>query len=158
MFNSTRKLFSIAILCISCNLALAASPYASFFQQYEDEYRLKNPYVPHQINRGGYQLHAREFGADNSGPTVIMMHGFPDSLHLYDLVVPKLATERHVVVFDSLGWGKSEKPIGFEYTVAEQAADLDAVIDHFNLQQVILVVHNASAPPLLIGHWKTRIG
>jgi pimeloyl-ACP methyl ester carboxylesterase len=149
MFIPIRKLFSIAILCILCNLAFAASPYASFFQQYEDEYRLENPYVSHQINRQGYQLHAREFGASNSGPTVIMMHGFPDTLHLYDLVAPKLATKRHVVVFDFLGWGESEKPIGFDYTVAEQVADLDAIIDHFNLQQVILVMHDASGPPAI---------
>ena len=39
-----------------------------------------------------------------------MMHGFPDSLHLYDLLVPLLAQERYVIVFDFLGWGRSDKP------------------------------------------------
>ena len=137
------------VFLFSNGFVYAVSPYADFFQNYESEYRIENPYVSHQINRGGYQLHAREFGTGNSGPTVVMMHGFPDSLHLYDLIVPRVAKERHVVVFDFLGWGESEKPSGFDYTVAEQVADLEAVINHFNLQQVILVVHDASGPPAI---------
>jgi hypothetical protein len=37
--------------------------------------------------------------ADNKGrvPTIVMMHGFPDSQHLYDLVIPALAQTRHVI-------------------------------------------------------------
>jgi haloalkane dehalogenase len=34
-----------------------------------------------------------------------------------------------VVVFDFLGWGESDKPIDHQYTFANQAVDLDAVIE-----------------------------
>jgi pimeloyl-ACP methyl ester carboxylesterase len=37
----------------------------------------------------------------------VLLHGFPDDLHLYDRLVPELAGRR-VVSFDFLGWGASE--------------------------------------------------
>ena len=43
------------------------------------------------------------------GPAIVLMHGFPDDLHLYDRLVPELAGRR-VVSFDFLGWGASDKP------------------------------------------------
>ena len=38
----------------------------------------------------------------------MLLHGFPDNHHLYDRLVRM--TERHVVVFDFLGWAESDKP------------------------------------------------
>src|SRR4029453_13446819 len=60
-------------------------------------------------------------------PAVVLLHGFPDDLHLYDRLVPELAGRR-VVGFDFLGWGASDKPTGYPYTVANQSGDLDPVI------------------------------
>ncbi len=73
------------------------------------------------------------------------MHGFPDNHHLYDRLVPHLQA-RHVVVFDFLGWGESDKPEGYEYTFANQVGDLDAVIAGLGLESVVLVPHDASGP------------
>lgn len=73
------------------------------------------------------------------------MHGFPDNHHLYDRVVPHLRG-RHVVVFDFLGWGNSDKPKGYDYTFENQKGDLDAVVAGLGLDRVVLVVHDASGP------------
>lgn len=148
IYRMTKTLITV-MLFLTTGLVYAGSPFEAFFEQYEYEFRQEHPYVAHQIDRGGHQLHAREFGVGNSGPTIIMMHGFPDSLHLYDLIAPEVADDRHVVVFDFLGWGESDKPAGFDYTIAEQIVDLNAVIDHFNLQSVVLVMHDASGPPAI---------
>ncbi len=74
------------------------------------------------------------------------MHGFPDDLHLYDELVPELAGRR-VIAFDFLGWGQSDKPAGRTYTADSQTRDVAAVLDYFQLDQVVLVVHDASGPP-----------
>jgi pimeloyl-ACP methyl ester carboxylesterase len=37
-------------------------------------------------------------------PTIVVMHGFPDNLHLYDRLLPHLSPPRRVVTFDFLGW------------------------------------------------------
>jgi haloalkane dehalogenase len=78
---------------------------------------------------------------------VVLMHGFPDNVHLYDRLVPYLSPPRRVVLFDFLGWGSSDKPPGYSYTAANQVGDLDAVVAQLGLGQVVLVVHDASGPP-----------
>jgi len=97
--------------------------------------------------RGQYRINTREYAGDE--PTVVLMHGFPDNLHLYDRLVPYLSPSRRVVTFDFLGWGASDKPRGYPYTAKNQEADLDAVIKGLKLGQVVLVAHDASGPPAI---------
>jgi pimeloyl-ACP methyl ester carboxylesterase len=96
------------------------------------------------VELDGHRIYAREYpGAE---PAIVLMHGFPDDLHLYDRRVPELAGRR-VVSFDFLGWGASDKPRRYPYTAANQTADLEAVIQHLQLGSVVLVAHDASGPP-----------
>jgi haloalkane dehalogenase len=95
------------------------------------------------VQRGRYRLHVRE--RRGSGPAIVLMHGFPDNHHLYDRLVPHLP-DRHVVVFDFLGWGDSDKPRDHDYTFANQEGDLDGVASALGLDQVVLVPHDASGP------------
>jgi len=67
-------------------------------------------------------------------PPIILMHGFPDNLHLYDRLVPYLSPPRRVVLFDFLGWGSSDKPSGYAYTTANQVGELDAVLTQLGLE------------------------
>jgi pimeloyl-ACP methyl ester carboxylesterase len=50
------------------------------------------------VQRNGHRIYVREHpGAD---PPIILMHGFPNNVHLYDPLVPHLAPPRRVVLFD----------------------------------------------------------
>ncbi len=109
-------------------------------------------FTEHLVQRGQFHIFAREYAGTE--PTVILMHGFPDNLHLYDRLVPFLSPPRRVVVFDFLGWGSSDKPLGYPYTAQNQEADLDAVIKQLNLAQVVPVAHDASGPPAI--DWALR--
>ena len=82
---------------------------------------------------------------DGAGPAIVLMHGFPDNHHLYDLLVPHFEG-RHVVTFDFLGWGQSDKPEKHGYTFAKQRQDLEAVVAALDLDRVVLVPHDASGP------------
>jgi haloalkane dehalogenase len=104
-------------------------------------------YTEHVVERGPYHLYAREYPGEE--PAIVLMHGFPDNLHLYDRLLPWLSPSRRVVAFDFLGWGASEKPSGYPYTATNQVGDLDAVIEYLRLQQVVLVAHDASGPPAI---------
>jgi pimeloyl-ACP methyl ester carboxylesterase len=100
-----------------------------------------------RVRRGRHRIYVREYpGVD---PPVVLLHGFPDDLHLYDRLVPHLHPPRRVVTFDFLGWGASDKPAGYPYTAANQTGDLDAVIDQLGLERVVLVAHDASGPPAI---------
>jgi haloalkane dehalogenase len=119
-------------------------------ERHVDEFRASNPYEEHDVPRGPYHVAARRFspGAEG-GPPVLLLHGYPDSQHLYDEVIPILAREREVVSFDFLGWGASDKPDPADhvYDAASLRADLEAVIDHFGYDRMTLVVHDASGWP-----------
>jgi pimeloyl-ACP methyl ester carboxylesterase len=99
------------------------------------------------VQRDRYHIYVREYAGKE--PTIILMHGFPDNLHLYDRLIPYLWPLRHVVTFDFLGWGDSDKPLGYAYTSKNQLLDLDAVIKQRKIGQVVLVAHDASGPPAI---------
>jgi haloalkane dehalogenase len=99
------------------------------------------------VQRNQHRIYVRDYPGEE--PTIILMHGFPDNLHLYDRLCPYLSPPRRVVAFDFLGWGASDKPYGYTYTASSQVGDLDAVIAQLRLQQVILVAHDASGPPAI---------
>jgi haloalkane dehalogenase len=99
------------------------------------------------VQRDPHRIYVREYPGEE--PTIVLMHGFPDNLHLYDRLVPHLSPGRRVVVFDFLGWGASDKPTGYPYTASNQTGDLDAVIGQLGLREVTLVAHDASGPPAI---------
>ncbi len=79
------------------------------------------------------------------GPAFVLMHGFPDNLHIYDSLIPHLvARGRRVVAFDFLGFGESDKPAGASYSFGQQLGDLKAVVDALGLEKIIPVAHDAS--------------
>ena len=99
------------------------------------------------VQRDQHRIYVRDHpGAE---PAIILMHGFPDNVHLYDRLSPYLSPPRRIVLFDFLGWGSSDKPSGYPYTTDNQVGDLDAVITQLGLGQVVLVAHDASGPPAI---------
>ncbi|TIV94154.1 MAG: alpha/beta hydrolase, partial [Mesorhizobium sp.] len=44
----------------------------------------------HRIPRGEGSLYARDYAG--AGPAFVLMHGFPDNLHIWDDLVPHLVT------------------------------------------------------------------
>jgi pimeloyl-ACP methyl ester carboxylesterase len=69
----------------------------------------------------GATVHYQEFG-DASAPTLILIHGYTASTYVWKTVAPRLADAGfHVIAVDLLGFGFSEKPASFDYTIASQA-------------------------------------
>jgi pimeloyl-ACP methyl ester carboxylesterase len=98
------------------------------------------------VTHEGHELWVGEqFGR---GPGIVLLHGFPDNHHLYDRVLP-LLRGWHVVEFDFLGWGDSDKPDDYAYTADAQTGEIDSVVRQLGLDRVILVAHDASGPPAI---------
>src|SRR5213595_247694 len=103
------------------------------------------------VPRGPYRLYAEM--VPERGTPIVLMHGFPDSTHLYDRLLPHLVGRRPVVRFDFLGWGRSDKPPGYPYTATNQAGDLAAVVaaldERLGPTELVLVAHDASGIPAI---------
>ena len=52
---------------------------------------------------------------------ILLLHGFPTSSFDFHLALGQLARERRVIVHDHLGFGFSDKPEHFSYSLIEQA-------------------------------------
>lgn len=78
---------------------------------------------------------------NREGPTVVLMHGWPDSHVLWDGVVPLLAQRFRVLRFDNRGVGLSSapKPVS-AYSTARMADDFAAVISELSPGQPVHVL------------------
>lgn len=74
----------------------------------------------HFIHVDGSRVHYQEFG-DASRPTILLIHGYTASLYVWKTTAPMLAENGfHVVAVDLLGFGYSEKPRSFDYSIQSQ--------------------------------------
>ncbi|MBV1908110.1 MAG: alpha/beta hydrolase [Kangiellaceae bacterium] len=144
-------LFSLLLLIGLCISGCSTTSYNGFYNGYNQAYTNNVDFEEHKIPRDEHTLIAREYNPKNQGkyPTIILLHGFPDSSHLYDLLVPHIKHRRHVVTFDFLGWGRSDKPENHVYNTKSLYKDLEAVIRYFNVEKVELAAHDLSGFPVI---------
>lgn len=91
---------------------------------------------------------------------VLMVHGNPTWSFYYRGLVQALAPNHRCIVPDHVGMGLSDKPQGYDYTLATRIADLEALVASLGVKRVHLVVHDwggaiglgfASRHPRMIG-------
>ncbi|MEM9916710.1 MAG: alpha/beta hydrolase [Bacteroidota bacterium] len=67
----------------------------------------------------GHKVFAVEAGQGEE--TIVVLHGYPTCSYDYLKVLPLLSQNHRVVVHDHLGFGLSDKPINYSYSLIEQA-------------------------------------
>jgi len=95
----------------------------------------------------GIDIFYREAGPAD-GPTVLLLHGWPSSSHMFRDLIPKLADRFHLVAPDYPGFGYSAQPSTkqFDYTFDRIAALMDQFIDALGLRKVSLYVQDYGGP------------
>ena len=80
----------------------------------------------------------------SDGPTVVLVHGYPDNSSMWDGVAASLAPKHRVVTYDVRGAGQSDKPPGrASYRLDQLADDLRAVVEAVQpTGKVHLVAHD----------------
>lgn len=89
----------------------------------------------------------REAG-DKSAPTIVLLHGFPTSSHMYRNLIPKLAETYHVIAPDYPGFGNSSMPAvnEFEYSFDNLANITDTFLQKAGVEKYTLYVMDYGAP------------
>ncbi|MGM9383855.1 SDR family oxidoreductase [Streptomyces antibioticus] len=83
-----------------------------------------------RVRTGGIELSVAELG-DPGRPTVVLVHGYPDSKEVWSQVATRLAGDFHVVLYDVRGHGGSTapKPLRGGFTLDKLTDDFLAVVD-----------------------------
>jgi len=88
----------------------------------------------------GVTLEYSEQG-DPDGVPVILLHGYTDSRHSWNLVLPRLPPRYRVFAISQRGHGESSKPVD-AYRVADFAGDVTAFLDAKGIDRAIIVGHS----------------
>jgi pimeloyl-ACP methyl ester carboxylesterase len=98
------------------------------------------------VSAGGLNLFVRQAG-EPTQPAVLLLHGVPTSSHTFRNLIPLLADTAHLVAPDMPGFGFSDAPPldRYEYSFANIADTIDALIDVLGLERMFLYVHDYGA-------------
>ena len=88
----------------------------------------------------GLSLNLVDWGG--AGPPLLLLHGYGHGAHLWDTFIPELIPHYHVLALDSRGHGRSDHDPEFRYHNAAVARDLEAVAEHLELKEAVVVGHS----------------
>ncbi|MBL1179422.1 alpha/beta fold hydrolase [Pantanalinema sp. GBBB05] len=101
----------------------------------------------HTISIEGLDIFYREAGS-RENPTILLLHGFPTSSHMFRNLIPALADQFHLVAPDYPGYGNSSMPMvnEFDYTFDHLAEIVEKFIAAIDLKKYSLYVMDYGAP------------
>lgn len=95
----------------------------------------------------GLDIFYREAGPEGA-PTVLLLHGFPTSSHMFRNLIPALSDRYHVVAPDYPGYGNSSMPAvdAFDYTFDRMAEIVEALTVALELDSYSIYLMDYGAP------------
>jgi len=101
----------------------------------------------HTMTIDGLDVFYREAGSRNN-PTILLLHGFPTSSHMFRNLIPALADKYHVVAPDYPGFGNSPMPLvtEFDYTFDNLAHIVDQLVSGLGVHSYSLYLMDYGAP------------
>jgi pimeloyl-ACP methyl ester carboxylesterase len=101
----------------------------------------------HYATIDGHRIFYREAGAKDA-PTLLLLHGFPTSSHMFRNLIPSLADRYHVIAPDLPGFGfsKSRDREHFRYTFENLANVIDRFTQTIGLDGYAIYIFDYGAP------------
>jgi haloacetate dehalogenase len=103
-------------------------------------------YEPFTFDADGVDIFGMKGG---SGPTLLLLHGHPQTHEIWHRLAPALARHFTVVATDLRGYGASAKPASdarhAPYSKRAMAADQVAVMRHFGFERFMVCAHDRGA-------------
>lgn len=98
-------------------------------------------------NVDGHRIFYREAGPTGA-PTIVLLHGFPTSSHMFRTLIPQLAEDYHVMAPDHLGFGLSDAPgvDEFDYSFGALARITSGLLSGLGITRYAIYVQDYGAP------------
>ena len=95
----------------------------------------------------GLDIFYREAGPQDA-PTLLLLHGFPTSSHMFRDLIPQLSDRYHIIAPDYPGYGNSSMPRvdEFDYSFDNLANVVEELISKLGVQQYSLYLMDYGAP------------
>jgi len=95
----------------------------------------------HYADNDGVKIHYVMAG--DSGPLVVMIHGFPDFWYSWNEQIKALQSTHRVAAIDQRGYNRSDKPVGLDnYAIPKLVSDVAAVIRDMGEKKAVIVGHD----------------
>jgi pimeloyl-ACP methyl ester carboxylesterase len=95
----------------------------------------------------GVRIFYRE-GGPKDAATIVLLHGFPSSSHMFRELIPRLSDRYHVVAPDYPGFGYSDAPLPeqFAYTFDHLADTIEHFLDQQGIQKYSIYIQDYGSP------------
>jgi pimeloyl-ACP methyl ester carboxylesterase len=127
----------VAALLLAAGAGFLLRP-ASYFDEMMYLHEAVRGVKSRTVQVQGYRVHYLEEGPPN-GETVVLVHGLGASAEAWRNLAPYLAKAGfHVFIPDLPGYGRSQRPADFSYSVRDEATVVIGFMDALGLKQVDL--------------------
>lgn len=108
---------------------------------------MKNKTHYHFLKINGVDVFYREAGPADA-PTLVLLHGYPTSSHMYRNLMMDLSDRYHLIAPDYPGYGRSEQPPvkDFAYTFENIALIVDLLLEQLKIGKYSLYLMDYGAP------------
>jgi pimeloyl-ACP methyl ester carboxylesterase len=147
-FNITTRLLVTTALSLSLIVSLLSAVWVQPVSAEERKSIGKINQTLHKtINIDGVEIFYREAGSADA-PTILLLHGFPTSSHMFRNLIPELADQYHVVAPDYPGFGNSDQPAldTFDYTFDNLAKVMEQFVAALGIEKYSLYLMDYGAP------------
>ena len=106
-----------------------------------------HPTLHRTVKIDGLDIFYREAGPKHA-PTILLLHGFPTSSHMFRNLIPALSDRFHLVAPDYPGYGNSSMPAvdDFDYSFDRFAEIIEKLSEKLGLKQYSLYLMDYGAP------------
>jgi pimeloyl-ACP methyl ester carboxylesterase len=101
-----------------------------------------------RANVGALEVFYREAGPQDA-PTLVLLHGFPSSSHMFRDLIPQLSDRFHIIAPDFIGFGYSASPSvqEFKYTFDNLTSVVEKLLfQELNLRKFAIYVQDYGSP------------
>jgi len=108
---------------------------------------LEQPTYHKNVTVNGLNIFYREAG-DVSKPTILLLHGYPTSSHMFRNLITDLSVRYHVLAPDYPGFGRSDQPLmkDFEYTFDNMANIVEGFLAELKVEKYSIYLMDYGAP------------